>query len=180
MVKLENNLYALRPAKQIAKPPASVDQENVREFVLELEDGEQDLPVPEDEDRFGNAVGARRLGIVLSHGCELDKTPQYPIVTMAQVRPLAPLPREVQGGVRDYSQKRTLYLPAGKVLTTEHFADFRQLTTVRRDVVDDLPKVASMNEDGQRLLQFQLFRFFLRKRLPDGWESWPDEAEDDE
>jgi hypothetical protein len=37
-----------------------------------------------------------------------------------------------------------------------------------------------MNGDGRRLLHFQLFRFIARKRLPEGWEGWVDEAEEEE
>src|SRR4051794_4176890 len=90
MVKLNKNQYALRPAKpKDMDVESSVNQENVREMVLELEAGDKDLSAGAGEDRFGNAVGARRLGMVISHGCEIDKETEFPMVTMVQVKPLS-------------------------------------------------------------------------------------------
>jgi hypothetical protein len=178
MVKLEGNTYKLVPAKSVDHPPKKISQENVREVVLDLDEGEEDHPVPEGEDRLGNAVGARRLGMVLSHGCELDKKPEHPMVSMMQVRPLAPLPSEVQDGIRSYGQKRTFYLPPNDSLPEEHWVDFRFVTTIRRDVIDELPRIASMNEDGRDLLHYQLFRFYARKRLPDEFLEWSLESEE--
>ena len=78
-----------------------------------------------------------------------------------------------------YEQKRAFYLPQGGQLEGDHYADLRYITTIRQDQVAELPPVASMNEEGRRLLQFQLFRFFARMRLPEGWTTWTDEAEEE-
>jgi hypothetical protein len=131
-------------------------------------------------DSFGNAVGARRPAIVLSHDCELDKEGAKRYVLVAQVRPLVDVPDAHRDSIRHLAQKRALYLPPTDHLPGEYFADFRSVTTLRRhEVADKLRRVASLNEEGRELLQFQLFRFFVRKRLPGDWVDWTPEAEED-
>src|SRR5690242_421148 len=155
--------------------PESVDetkfvQANVREIVA-----------TEGEDAWGNAYGGRRYGIVISHDCELDKPGEKRYVQTALIRPLSGVPERFRDSIRDYRQKRALYLPPNAFLEGENFADLRMITTLRRaEVIDQLKRVAKMNEDGRVLLHFQLFRFYARKRLPNGWEDWPDEAEEEE
>lgn len=170
LVKEAKNKYRLATKLPQAVNPEDVGQANVRE-VLDVE----------GEDPLGNAVGARRYGMVISHDCELDKTGSKRYVLVAQVRPLGGVPEDRRDSIRDYDQKRTLFIPPNGFLPGEQFADLRMLTTLRRDeVVDQLERVASLNEDGRLLLRFQLFRYFARKRLPDDWVTWPDEAEEDD
>jgi hypothetical protein len=179
MVRLDKNRYALRSYEQKVDK-SSVHQENVREVVLQLEDGEVEVPTEAGEDRVGNAVGARRPAMVISHGCEIDKKTDHPMVTLAQVRDLSEVHDDDQDAVRSYDNKRTFYLPENEFLAGEHYADLRFLTTVRQDVVDELDRIASMNLEGCQLLHFQLFRFQARKRLPEDWHTWPDEDEETE
>lgn len=155
-----------------------MQQQNVREMVLDLAEGEADLPPMDEGDRFGNAVGARRLGLVIDHDCELDKDDEPRMVHVAQVKPLSGVHPDDRETITSYHQKRMFYLPASGLLGEDHYADFRFITTLTRGVVDELEKIASMNEDGRHLLHFQLFRFLVRKKLPDGWTDWPDEAEE--
>lgn len=178
MVRLDTNRYALKPAKPAERDPSKPEQENVREVVLELGEDEVEVPPEPGDDRWGNAIGARRPGIVISHGCEIDKATEFPMVTVAQVRDLAGVHEDDRDAIRTNENKRAFYLPASEQLGGEHYVDFRYLTTIRRDVIDQLERVASMNLEGRQLLHFQWFRFFARKRLPDGWESWPDEVEE--
>ena len=178
MARLAENHYALRHQLPAGTDVGVGRQANVREVVLDLEAGERDLPPDEGEDRIGNAFGARRLGLVLTHGCEIDKMTENPMVTVAQVRELSGVHDDDRDSIRTYEQKRAFYLPPSEHLRDEHYADFRFLTTIRCNQVEQLGKLASMNEDGRRLLHFQLFRFFARKLLPPGWETWADEAEE--
>jgi rRNA-processing protein FCF1 len=171
LVKEAENKFRLAHKLPDAVKPEAVAQANVRE-----------VAETEGEDAFGNAVGARRLGMVISHDCELDKTGAKRYVLMAQIRPLSGVSSDkARESIRDYDQKRTLYIPENGYLEGEQFVDLRMLTTLRRDeVVDQLKRVASLNEDGRHLLRFQLFRYLARKRLPDDWVTWPDESEEDE
>jgi hypothetical protein len=177
MVRLDQNTYAIRRQKPQALDVARVQQQNVREAVLDLEADETDLAPMDGGDRFGNAVGARRLAIVIDHDCELEKDDEPRMVHLAQVKPLSGVHEDDRESITTYHQKRMFYLPPSEQLPEAHYADFRFITTLTRGVVDDLAKIASMNDDGRRLLHFQIFRFFARKRLPDGWTLWPDEAE---
>jgi hypothetical protein len=180
MVRTGKNTYKLAPAHR--KPdeldPEQPHQQNVRELVLELDDDESDLPPDDGGDRFGNAVGARRLGIVLDHGCELDEQADPQMVHVAVVRELSRVPEVHRESIRSYDQKRTFFLPASDALREDHYVDFRFVTTVRRALLDSFERVASLSEDGRTALKGQLVRFWTRKRLPDGWWEWPDEAEE--
>jgi hypothetical protein len=179
MVRLDQNTYAIRRQKPQAFDETRRQQQNVREVVLDLTEGERDMPPMDGGDRFGNAVGARRFGLVIDHGCEVDKEDEPRVAHVAQVKPLQGVHEDDRESITSYHQKRMFYLPASGPLGEDHYADFRFITTLTRGAVDELGKIASMNDDGRLLLHYQLFRFFARKRLPDGWTEWPDEAEEE-
>jgi hypothetical protein len=182
MVRVDDNVYALRRTRP-GKPPAEINpershQQNVRELVLDLAEGERERPARDGGDRFGNAVGARRLGMIVDHGCALDDENEPEMVHFAVVRELDDVPEEHRDAIRSYDQKRTFYLPSSDVLLDEHYADFRFITTVRRELVDVYERVCSLSDEGRLALKGQLVRFWARKRLPDGWWDWPDEHEE--
>lgn len=179
MVRTGNNTYKLVRAEQ---KPDELDaerrhQQNVRELVLQFEEGEEDLPPRDAGDRFGNAVGARRLGMIVDHGCSLDEAADPAMVHIAVVRQLADVPVGDRDSIVSYDQKRTFYLPGSEALPEEHYVDFKFITTIKRELVDSFDRVASLNEDGRTALKGQLVRFWVRKRLPDGWWEWPDEVD---
>ena len=171
LVATGKNAYKLSRRLPDSVDSAAFAQANAREIAEH-----------QGEDAWGNAFGGRRFGIVLSHDCELDKPGEKRYVQTALVRPLAAVPERFQDGIRGYErQKRAFYLPPNDFLENENFADLRMITTLRRaEVIDQLARIARMNEDGQVLLRFQLFRFFARKRLPEGWEDWPDDVDEEE
>jgi hypothetical protein len=91
--------------------------------------------------------------------------------------------RRVRGGVlilgllrwvRRFGEKRAFYLPPGGFLDGEHYVDFRVITTIRRQTLEELTRVASMNDEGRLLLRAHLFRFFTRRTLPPDWLEWPE------
>jgi hypothetical protein len=167
MVKTGDNAYALRRNRPPSLHPERVAQVNARE----------ELIGPDGEDPLGNAVGARRFGMVISHGCEIDKETEHRSVLVAQVRPLRHVTANADS-IRSYDQKRTFYLPESAFLGEEAYVDFRAVTTLRIEgVVEDLRRVASLDEDSRMELQQQLFRFFVRRRLPPGWIEWVEEAD---
>jgi len=179
MVRTAGNQYKLAPAarKPAELDPASRHQQNVRELVLDLPAGERDLPPSDEGDRFGNAVGPRRLGMVIDHGCELDEQVDRPVVHVATMRELSNVHPEHHESIQTYHQKRAFFLPASDVLPEDLYADFRFITTVSRELVDGYARVGSLNEEGRTALQGQLVRFWTRKRLPDDWREWADEDE---
>jgi hypothetical protein len=124
-----------------------------------------------------NAEETRTFGIVLTHDCEIDKEPRRALVHVALVRPLrAPdVPEEHLDGFRANTRHRAFYLPTNDYLEGENYADLRRMTPLRVDVLLGLTKLASMNEDGRRMLREHIFRFFTRRYLPDDWIDWPED-----
>jgi hypothetical protein len=51
------------------------------------------------------------------------------------------------------------------------------ITTIRRDALQQLERVASMNSEGRLQLPAHLFRFFTRRTLPPDWVDWPEDEE---
>jgi hypothetical protein len=128
-----------------------------------------------DAEHAATAMAIRRPAIVVTHDCEIDKPHSRATVLMALVRPIDKVPDEHRDGFRDYTRHRAFYLPETSYLTGENYADLRAITTIRRDMLDELRRLASMSEDGRRMLREQLFRFFSRRFLPDDWTTWSDD-----
>lgn len=167
MVKVDKNTFTLRQRAPEALDARNEHQANVREASSHTD----------PEDPFGNAMGVRRFGVVLTHDCEIDKMVDRPSVLVALVRELGTVHEEHRAAIRSYAEKRTFYLPASEFLPTESFVDLRVVSTIRREQLETLHRVASMNEDGRMALRAQLFRFFVRRTLPPDWPSWPEDPE---
>jgi hypothetical protein len=124
-----------------------------------------------------NANAVRAPALVLSHDCEIDKNPARATLLLAIIRWLDGVPEEHRDGFRANTRQRAVYLGAPNVLgDRECYADLRIITTVRRDAFEQLSRVASMSEDGRRMLREHLFRFFTRRLLPEEWLGWEEEA----
>lgn len=130
-----------------------------------------------DREHAATATAVRRMGLVLTHDCEIDKAAARASALIALVRALTGVPEEHRAGFREYTRHRAFYLPESRYLPGEHYADLRAVTTVRRAALDSLQRRASMTEDGRRMLREQLFRFFTRRYLPSGWTEWPEDQE---
>jgi hypothetical protein len=126
-----------------------------------------------------NAVEARSFALLLTHDCEIDKNARRALAQLSLIRPLRvpDIPEEHIGGFRDNTRHRAFYLPPNDFLVGENYADLRRTTAIRVDALMEFERLASMNEDGRRMLREQLFRFFTRRYLPDAWVDWPEDAE---
>lgn len=124
-----------------------------------------------------NAEEARTHGVVLTHDCEVDKQTRKALIHVALVRPLTEqaVAADLHQQFRENTRHRAFYLPPNDFLEGESYVDLRRITAVRGDTLLELPRVASMNEDGRRMLREQLFRFYTRRYLPDEWIEWPEE-----
>jgi len=125
----------------------------------------------------GTAMAVRRPAILLSHECEIDKDHKRATVLMALVRSLERVREEDRDGIRQYTRHRAFYLPANEYLEGENYADLRVVTTFRRDALESLKRLATVDDDGRRMLREHLFRFFTRRFLPDDWPTWPSDEE---
>jgi len=123
-----------------------------------------------------NATEVRSAAVVLTHDCEIDKDDtNRAIVLAALVRSLSDIRDKDRDGIRQYTRHRAFYLPENNYLDGEHYIDLRRLTTIRRDNLEELKRLASMNEDGRLMLREHLFRFFARRVLPETWQEWETE-----
>jgi hypothetical protein len=129
------------------------------------------------EEHQAAAAAVRRLAIVLTHDCEIDKSPARASVLLAQVRPLAGVPDDQRQGFRHNTRHRAFYLPQCNHIDQESYADLRAITTIRVAALGSVERIASMNEDGRRMLREQLFRFFTRRYLPRDWPTWPEDPD---
>jgi hypothetical protein len=125
-----------------------------------------------------NAVAARRFGLVLTHDCEIDKDTTRASFLLVQVRPISAVHADDRSGFENYTRHRAFYLPPGDYLPEGHYADLRVITTLRQDLASVLERVASMNEDGRRMLREHIFRFFTRRYLPADWMTWEEDVAD--
>jgi hypothetical protein len=141
----------------------------------------QSASQPRKDDRTypANAVEARTFGIVITHDCEIDKNLARALVYVALVRKLDDVAEEFRDGFRSNTRHRAFYLPSNEYLNGEHYADLRRMTPIRADALLTLSKVATMNQDGRRMLREHLFRFFSRQFLPSGWVDWPTDADEE-
>jgi hypothetical protein len=130
-----------------------------------------------DRPQAANAKEVRELGVVLTHDCEIDKTPTRASVILGLVRPLQNMRDSDADGFRSNTRHRALYLPPSGFVEGESYIDLRRVSVLRRDVLEGLPRLASMNDDGRRMLREQLFRFYSRRYLPADWVLWTEDQE---
>lgn len=130
-----------------------------------------------EEEHQANAICARRYSLVLTHDCEIDKSTRNGSFLLAQVRPLSGVHERDRKGFEDNTRHRAFYLPPSEFLAGPHYADLRVVTTLRQDLASELARVASMNEDGRRMLREHIFRFFTRRYLPSDWLTWEEDTD---
>ncbi len=96
------------------------------------------------------------IGIVISHGCEIDKDSKHRIVAL--VRPLAPVAEEHRDVIRENRNHSYFYLPPHLEVLDESYVDFRRLSCIDPQLVSTDKRLASLTPDG--LAQF-LATFFV-------------------
>lgn len=110
---------------------------------------------PEDVAARGN----RTFAILLNHDCDFDKVGEHP-KQLALVKGFDPLgsPEIVEG-----RQVRAFYLPENdEPEFAPAFADFRQITTVRDEVVQSATRVLSMTDELRLAFRAAISRYFAR------------------
>ncbi len=106
------------------------------------------------------AVGFRCLGIVLSHDCEIENAPDHVLVA-----PL--LPWENLSPEHQEEAENGLRRDVFPILAQENphidksYVKFSRLTTIHRDVLDDLTRVASAEPELRRYLTVAFFHYLL-------------------
>jgi|SRR6266567_3648060 len=112
------------------------------------------------------------FGMVLSHGCEIDKDPRYRMIAL--IRPLSVAPPEGQEIIRANNNLSSCYLPAYDEIMGESYVDFRRITTLHPDFLRDAERIVSLTDDAVKYVQAQFFRYFTRLDVrPDALDQLP-------
>jgi hypothetical protein len=130
----------------------------------ELKQGDifADVPIREisgDDDREWSG----RV-IVLSHSCEIEKKHcTAPLV--AAIKEEAEVSPDWWGHAKGDRLVNAMYLPPGESIAAG-LVDFRLIHRVRKEVLAQAQKIASLTEEAQEALTYYLTRFFARRELP--------------
>jgi hypothetical protein len=102
--------------------------------------------------------------MLLTHGCEIDKDKKHRLVAL--VRPLGMVPLPDCDTIRNNQKFSYFHLPADPVRRIEEgYVDFRRLTCVAPELLDQRPRLASLTDESVAALGAQLFRFLTRRDL---------------
>lgn len=112
------------------------------------------------------AKGKLMAGIVVSHGCDLDKTAgkARPLVLVAAVRSADSLSDQAKAAVFEQRERHTMPLPQISGLG-DCYVDLRSINVLSREAVERGTRIASLTHQGRQRLRAQLVSFFTRIEL---------------
>jgi hypothetical protein len=106
--------------------------------------------------------GGLGFGMLVSHECVLDKQDGYPLA-FARVLPLDGLRQErLREQVRQGQWPATFYLPTDGLLPGEVYADFRFITVIAVQRLEQFMRVASLTAEARSALKERLIRYWAR------------------
>ena len=115
---------------------------------------------------IAHCVFSRQNAILLSHGCEIDKTlgnAERRHLLIAPIEQLASMSEELQSRIREGRQPNRFYLPTNSLLhNTEWCVDLRRILPVPAQYLIDASeqRLCSLTEVGQAALGAQLSVYF--------------------
>lgn len=123
---------------------------------------------PQDGYKFGQgeqvlAFCQAAFGMILTHGCEIDKDERHR--TVALIRPLSGVPSEGQEIIKANQKLSYYYLPAYGEILGESYVDFRRITTLHPDFLKNTERIVSLTDDAVKVLQLQFFRYLTRREI---------------
>jgi hypothetical protein len=153
----QGDIVVLAPHVYLAPPLTKLDPHGDSLFRAEAE------PFTRFDDEHGERVVAhckRRLALVLTYDCELDKRGRRWLI--CPLLPLSVLPGAAQGSVRKNRVLAALFLPAYRDKLPDSYADFNQITTVEPDIIRAATRELSLSDLGRVALYNQFIRWFTR------------------
>lgn len=162
-------LRALRPfsakgGKQ-AFSPHVYDVHRTPATQLDVPKGGFRFQSPEGE--LGVASVQMTLGMVISHGCDVDKRDSKNWL-IAMIRRLAVLSEDDWPAIRDGTQKRAFYLPAYGDHIPEGYVDFRRITCIQKQPLEELNRIVGLTDEAVEDLHWHMFRFITRREIAEG------------
>ena len=101
-------------------------------------------------------------GILLTHGCEIDNRPKA-CVSLALIRPIAPLPGEAKENIRRGRNLSFMWLPDNDdPPLPESYVDFSRISAVRPAALDQGRRIVSASAELLEALYVGLVRCFTR------------------
>jgi hypothetical protein len=167
---LQGDIFDLQPSIFIQSRPLSVvrmkQAADGRIYAgMHTEDGKP--TEPEDGYRWDKAEtivcdGILSRAVMLTHDCEIEKDDKHRV--LALIRPWATIPTEHQDAIRQGHRYRFFWLPEQNDPDfPESYVDFRRLTTVRPQALDEERRRLSMTERMREALGFAFIKFITRK-----------------
>jgi hypothetical protein len=124
------------------------------------------LKQDKDDLVYGLARGRYNKVVVLSQDCEIDKPGGKLPVQVAPVMSMSAVPDIHRGAIRELRRFPMFPLEAVPgILDEEGYVDLRMITHINRKIIEETPRIASMNDVGVRALQLQIFAFFTHRTL---------------
>lgn len=106
------------------------------------------------------AEGRTSYGVLLNHGCDLDK-PSNRRCQLVAAAPLSAFPADQHDMIVDQRSIPLMFLPNVPAIG-DMVADLRVLTTVPRIFVNGATRVAAMTTDARTRLMAQVIEFYTR------------------
>jgi hypothetical protein len=108
--------------------------------------------------------GILNRAVMLTHDCEIEKDDKHRV--LALIRPWATIPQDFQEAVRQGRRYRFFWLPeqSGPDFP-ESYVDFRRVTTVRPQALQEEHRRLSMTERMREALAAAFIRFITRKEV---------------
>jgi hypothetical protein len=123
-------------------------------------------PFSEFNEKHGESVSAickRRIALLLSPDCEIDKENRRWLV--CPIKPVADLSSNYKDSIKKNRVVSALFLPRYLSLFEDGYADFNQITTLEPAFVRQAERIISLSDIGRRALYKQYVRWFTRWTL---------------
>lgn len=110
-------------------------------------------------------IASGMYGLVLSYGCEIDKTKPAQTILIAPVEPLDKLPENLHEMI--VKQEVHRYIPLMNVPGLGNFyANLAKTFPLQRRLIDPGDRVCSMTDEAMFRLKAQIVAFYTRLALP--------------
>jgi len=163
IVKNIPHLFLKPPVQVLRKTSSKANRLMFEAFKVDSED-----VLPGGFNVAGENVSAHcqaARGIVLTHGCEIDKDEKHRLVAL--IRPLVKVKEQDQQTIRENKNRRFFYLEKYQDVLPESYVDFRRLSTVDPKLINMSERITSLDEKTVLALQAQFIRFITRRILTD-------------
>jgi hypothetical protein len=106
-----------------------------------------------------------QYGLVLSYGCEIDKTKPSQSILIAPVVPLSKLPSQLHQTI--LNQQVFRYLPIVGLPDIEPcYANLSKTFALQKQLIEPSSRIRSMTNEGILRVQAQLVGYYTRAKLP--------------